>query len=289
MSSLPTITTAKPTESDTDPANAGWQARLSLGYQRRGDKTVLAERQRHGPLSIQRSFYPEPNICHNYLLHPPGGIVGGDRLDIQVDVGCAAHALITTPGAAKLYRSAGPLARVQQTLTVQPGATLEWLPQENILFPGANVGLQTRINLHADSRFIGWELHCLGRPAINERFAHGHALLGLQLYRQQQPLLLECLRVNGDNLDGPAGLRGQPIIATLLATPAKPEHLARCRTALQAQADSGFVATLIDDLLILRYLGDDSAHAANTLRSLWELLRQPLLGVAPCRPRIWAT
>jgi urease accessory protein len=182
------------------------------------------------------------------------------------------------------------LARIQQTLSLQAGATLEWLPQENILFPGANVALQTRIELQADSRFIGWELHCLGRPVIGERFEHGQATLGLELYRDQRPLVLERLRVHGSGaLDGPAGLRGQPIIAPLLATPANSEHLALCREYLQAQSDSGFVATLIDDVLILRHLGDNSTRAAGTLRALWAMLRQPLLGLAACPPRIWAT
>jgi len=268
----------------------GWQARLTLGYQRRGERTVLANRRRHGPLAVQRSFYPEGAVCHNYLLHPPGGVVGGDRLDIEVDVGSGAHTLITTPGAAKLYRSAGPLAHVQQTLTLQSGATLEWLPQENILFPGANVTLQTRIDLQPDSHFIGWELHCLGRPVINELFEHGHASLGLSLYRDGRPLLLERLRINQrSDLDGPAGLRSHPVSATLLATPANRQQLALCQDYLRPLEDSGFSATLIDDLLILRHLGDDNARAATVLRALWELLRQPLLGVAACRPRIWAT
>jgi urease accessory protein len=281
---------AKPATSSSASSTGGWHATLSLGYQRRGGRTVLAERHRHGPLTVQRSFYPEGAVCHNYLLHPPGGVVGGDRLDISVNVAPGAHALITTPGATKLYRSAGPLAMLQQTLRVQPQATLEWLPQENILFPGANVALQTRVELQPGSRFIGWEMHCLGRPVINERFDSGHALLGLALLRAQRPLLLERLRVHGQQgLNGPAGLRGHPISATLLATPANKADLALCQQLLAAQPDSNIAATLIDDLLIVRHLGNDSAHAAKLLRQLWEILRQPLLGIAPCRPRIWAT
>ena len=113
-----------------------------------------------------------------------------------------------------------------------------------------------------------------------------------ELYRQQRPLLLERLRVNGESLDGPAGLRGHPITATLLATPANLDHLGLCRDYLHQQrhqTGSDFTATLIDELLVLRHLGNDSASAATTLRALWALLRQPMMGVAACPPRIWAT
>lgn len=268
----------------------GWQARLSLGYQHRGNRTVLAERHRQGPLAIQRSFHPEGPVCHNYLLHPPGGIVGGDQLQIGVDVSPRAHALITAPGAAKIYRSAGPIAGIKQTLRLAPGATLEWLPQENILFPGARVELQTRIELSPGSRFIGWEVHCLGRPVIGEAFNEGHALLGLELYRDQRPLLVERLRVAGEqSLNGAAGLRGHPITATLIATPATREHLSLALDHLQTEHDTLCAATLVDDVLLIRHLGNDAAVATRQLRELWALLRKPLLGVGPCPPRIWAT
>ena len=106
-------------------ANQGWLARLQLGFSRRGEKSLLSRRKREGPLTLQRPFYPEGGVCHTYLLHPPGGVVGGDRLEIDVSVDGKAHALITTPGAGKFYRSAGDLARVRQRLTVADGGNLE--------------------------------------------------------------------------------------------------------------------------------------------------------------------
>ena len=159
----------------THPATnsaAGWLASIRLGFSAPGEKTLLKERRHQGPLKVQRPFYPEGPACHVYLLHPPGGVVGGDRLNIDVDVQSGAHALITTPGASKFYRSAGPLALQQQTLQVH-GGILEWLPQENILFPGANIKLESRIQLDASARFIGWEVHCLGRPVIDETVRPG--------------------------------------------------------------------------------------------------------------------
>ena len=114
---------------------AGWQARLDLGFEQRAGRTVLAHKRQFGPLTVQRPFYPEGGPCHLYVLHPPGGVVGGDRLAVSVLVAEGAHALITTPGAAKFYRSAGPRADVVQRLSVDAGGALEWFPQENILFP----------------------------------------------------------------------------------------------------------------------------------------------------------
>src|SRR6187551_1093438 len=121
------------------PAHSSWQARLELGFRATAGRTVLAHRRHIGPLMVQRPFYPEGGICHVYLLHPPGGIVGGDSLELQVDAGQGSHALITTPAATKFYR-AGPHPRavLRQNLLVKD-AVLEWLPQEAIVFDGAKV------------------------------------------------------------------------------------------------------------------------------------------------------
>jgi len=143
----------------------GWQACLELGFEKRGLRTVAAQRRHYGPLAVQRPFYPEGDVCHLYLLHPPGGVVGGDTLDIRVRAGTGARALVTTPGATKFYRSAGATAAVTQTLQVDAGAVLEWLPQEAILFQGAVARQQTCIELAAGACFAGWDILCLGRPA----------------------------------------------------------------------------------------------------------------------------
>ena len=117
------------------PAKPGWRADLRLGYVKQQQRTVLKHRQQLGPLTVQRPFYPEGETCHTYLLHPPGGVVGGDELQLQVTCHEQAHALLTTPGAAKFYRSAGATAQVSQHFTVAADGLLEWLPQENIYFP----------------------------------------------------------------------------------------------------------------------------------------------------------
>lgn len=271
---------------DTPP---GWLAQLSLGFARRGDKTALVHSQRQGPLTVQRPFHPGDGACHVYLLHPPGGVVGGDRLELDVAVEPGAHALITTPGAAKFYRSAGPLAHQQQTLRIDDGGVLEWLPMENILFPGARLAAQTRIELTGDARFLGWEIQALGRPVIDERFTPGNADLQIGLWRDGRPLLLDRLRIEQEaGLDGPAGLRGRPISATLIATAADPVDLDSARAA-QAAENLDWGVTLLDDLLVARILGDRVEPVQRLLVQIWKALRSRLMNAPPVPPRIWAT
>ena len=281
------------------PAGTGWEARLELGFVARGDRTVLGELRHQGPLRVQRPFYPEGGTCHVYLLHPPGGVVGGDRLEIGVRVAEGAHALVTTPGAAKFYRSAGPRARQVQRLDVATGGVLEWFPQESILFPGAQLRLATEIDLAPGARFLGWEVTSLGRPAIGERFATGSADLGLALWRDGVPLLLERQRItDGDALDGPAGLRGYPVTGTFLASGAIPADLAAVR---EAAAPGGteppfgpvrapvWAATLLDDLFVCRALAGATEPLQRLFIALWGILRPRLLARPACPPRVWST
>lgn len=269
-------------------AHAGWSARLGLGFRVSGNRTVLAERSRSGPLVVQRPFYPEGDVCHVYLLHPPGGVVGGDLLQIKANLHQGAKALITTPGATKFYRSAGCQARQVQHLNVQSGACLEWMPQENIYFPGAQVGMQTRIDLAPDARLAYWESHCLGRPVIDEPFDEGMLDAGLEIYRDEQPLMLERLRVHPENRQYSALLDGHAVTATAIFSQCDETALAVARAHLQ-RSSARVAASLIEDLLVLRYLGESTEIARNLFTQVWTDLRQPLMGRHVSKPRIWNT
>jgi urease accessory protein len=268
---------------------AGWQASIRLGFRATPSRTLLAERRHLGPLKVQRPFYPEGTPSHVYVLHPPGGVVGGDELRIAIQVHPDAHALLTTPGAAKFYRSAGAQAVQRQRLEVD-GGTLEWLPQENILFPGARLRLSTEIRLDAAARFIGWEIHCLGRPVIGERFEPGQAEFRLSITREQTPLLIDRWHIDRpQDLSGTAGLRNHPVVGTWLASNADPSVLAQARERLP-QASQGLIGlTLLGELLVARYLGDSTEEARGLFQQLWRIARPLLLGRDVCPPRIWAT
>lgn len=290
----------------------GWLASLSLGYRQQGGRTVLARRAHCGPLVVQRPFYPEGEVCHSYLLHPPGGIVGGDRLALTVEVDTGAHALITTPGAGKYYRSDGREAQVRQRFRVAERAALEWLPQENLLFDATRVDMSTRVELAADARFIGWEVTALGRPASGERYTCGHCRQKLEVWREGQPLLIERATLAGGHrlLDAPWGLAGRSVTATLLAVSGDESAAIAARdaarTALgmtgaepeQGPDQSGTATTpggdwigvsVLDDVLVCRYLGPGAQQARRRLERVWAAIRPLILARKASVPRIWYT
>ncbi|MHB8474433.1 MAG: urease accessory protein UreD [Gammaproteobacteria bacterium] len=274
-------------------AGAGWQATLQLAFAPQGARSVLARRQHSGPLQVQRPFYPEgAAVCHVYLLHPPGGVVGGDSLQIDVAVAGGAHALITTPAANKLYRSSGAEAHIEQRLKVDAGATLEWLPQETITFNAARAQLSTRVELTGDAGFIGWELLCLGRPASGERYSQGSLRSAFEIHRAGTPVWIERARYAGDDgaLTASWGLRGHVVTGTLVCIANAPVDLAIIRAALMAHVGDGLAsATQLDGALVCRYLGDDIEAARRGFVAVWQTLRPLLLGRLASLPRIWAT
>jgi len=274
-----------------EQASQGWQAQLALWFEQGPLDTVLKHARHQGPLRVQRPFYPEDGLPHVYLLHPPGGVAGSDCLDIDINMSPKSRALLTSPGSTKFYRSAGATARVRQTLMVAESGSLEWFPQENIIFPGARLNALTRIELAADACFIGWDITCLGRPCNDEAFDHGQLYSRLALYRDQQPLLVECQRVTDQAaLHAATGLRGFPMQALFIATPCDESHLEMVRETLAANpADFPIAATLVDGLLIVRALGWQTEAIQQQFIPLWQALRPHLLGRPAVAPRIWAT
>jgi len=127
---------------DAQPSPIGWQARLDLRYSASaGERTVLSHRRHTGPLLVQKPFYPEgPRVCHSTLVHPPGGIAGGDRLELHVEVEAGAHAVITTPGAAKWVTPTSRRIRPTARLALQPDRSAG-MTKRTFLVTGASKGL----------------------------------------------------------------------------------------------------------------------------------------------------
>ncbi|MFZ2318553.1 MAG: urease accessory protein UreD [Pseudomonas sp.] len=266
-----------------------WHAELELGYGRDGETTRPTLRRHKGPLRVQKHLYGEgPEVCQHIIVHPPGGIAGGDRLDIAATVGANAWAQLTSPGAAKWYRAKGP-AYQRLELKVGAGATLEWLPQETIVYCGAQAELSTCIELEGDARLCYWDMLALGRPASGERFNTGHFQARLDIRRDGQLLWHERQRIRGDDglLDSPIGLAGQPVFATLLISgEIDADLLERCR--MIPSLVRGDLSQL-PGLLVARCLASEALHARAWLIDLWRLLRPVLLGRAAVPPRIWST
>jgi urease accessory protein len=279
---------------DAQPAPVDWPARLELGYVvRDGERTVLAHRRHSGPLLVQKPFYPEgARVCHSTLLHPPGGIAGGDRLELNVVAEAGAHAVITTPGAAKWYRSNGNTAEQRSELNLAPDAMLEWLPQPSIVFDGARATQTHRVRLQRNARYIGWDIVCFGRIACGERFDAGEFQARTEIVGEGRRLWSDCARISGGGalLSSPAGLSGHPVTGLFLAGGVEIERdlVDRCRQIVTS-APSRCGVTSLPAILAARFVGESAEAAWNYFRVLWEIVRPALIGRVACPPRIWQT
>ncbi|WP_064504841.1 urease accessory protein UreD [Frateuria defendens] len=283
----------------SDVQTSGWKASLALRFARQGTATRAVERRHHGPLRVQRMLYPEgPACCHALLLHPPGGIAGGDRLDIAVALEEGARALLTTPGAAKWYRAAAAGARQDVHLSVADGACLEWLPQEAILFDGARAAQHATIALAPRAATFGWDIVQLGRLAAGEAWRTGHWHQHFRVTRAGRPVWIERARLAADDplRASPLGLAGHPVFATAwAASPALDADREAALAAARAVAEAHDVPCGITwlaapaELLVIRAVGE-GAHAVRALlEALWHTLRPWTASRAPQRPRIWNT
>ena len=267
-----------------------WEAFLQLDLRPGEPNTQLVPRQRYGPLTVQRPFYPEGGRCHVYLLHPPGGIVGGDRLTLQVAVDAQAKALMTTPGATKFYLSAADTANVRQQFRVAGDAELEFLPQENIYFPGAIARSDTLVDAEAGSRVILWEKHCFGRPANNERFDRGRLQSRLQFRLDGQLLFSETQRIDAAEIKRASGLRSNAVCGSMLVygVTLSTERLRELQEIEPEQGNAG-LSQVAPDLLIARGFCARTHDLNAYFVTLWEALRPELLGHDASHPRIWNT
>ncbi len=274
------------------PQSGGWTGHLELGYENNDHETILVRNRHQGPLVVQRPLYPEGNeVCHTCILHPPGGVVGGDILEIDVELGDSSSVCITTPGATKFYRSQGQLAVQKQLLRVADKACLEWLPQDAIVFPGARASLSTRIDLAPNATFMGWEILCLGLPVNREPFNSGVFHSRLSLYRDKKIVFLDQLRIKTrQDLMRSTGLRNYPVTSTFILTSGTVEHLELIRTIPAEEKHSLTAATLLHhDLLVIRYLGHSTFAAQDFFAYIWQILRPEIISRPACAPRIWAT
>jgi urease accessory protein len=265
----------------------GWQARLDLGFAQQHGKTVLAQRSHIGPLTVQRPFYPEGEVCHVYVLHPPGGVVAGDSLSINLTAASASAALVTTPAAGKFYRSNGAQAKQQVQATVATGGSLEWLPQESIMYEGAQVNTGLSLDLAIGARFMGWEIMAFGRPAAGEGFADGQVFMNWQIRRDGELFYKERLKIDALAFAANWGLKGQSACGTLLAYPATGQQLSLVQEFIGERAGLG--VTLLDDLLVCRGLDSRADRLRDYFQQLWQLLRPTVILRKACSPRIWST
>jgi len=276
------------------------EAQLSLGFSRDGCATRLTRRKHFGPLRVQKPLYPEgEQVCHAIVVHPPGGIVGGDELAIDVRLEDGASALITTPGAAKWYKANGRVSRQSVHLDAGADTTLEWLPQETIFFDAAQVELEHNVVLGANASYIGSEILCFGRTASGEKFTAGSVRQRTRIRSDGRLLWYEqgAIDASGTMMTDPLGMAGKSVCATLIAVgKALPATLiSAIRDNACAGIEEGAMAGATQSkasarsVIVVRYLGDSSETAKRIMTQAWQLLRPELNGRVAVVPRIWNT
>lgn len=274
-----------------------WHASLTLDYLREGGRSV-AHYRHDGPLRILQSLYPEGDaICHNVLVHPPGGLVGGDTLDIRLTVGPGAHGLVTTPGATRFYRSTGEPAVQQVHAQLQADARLEWLPLEALAYNQCRARNKAVFELAPGAELMGWDVTALGLPVAEQPFVEGTFHQHLEVpgvWLEQGCIDAQDVRL----MDGPLGLAGQRCMATLLFVAGAPIERARREAALEA------VRALIEahalrttagatsphpQVLVVRVLAPLVEPALDLLKSLRAAWRRELWQLDAAPPRVWTT
>jgi urease accessory protein len=273
-----------------------WHAQLQLDYTSEAGRTV-ARHVHNGPLRILQSLYPEgEDVCHNVLVHPPGGLVGGDTLDIAVHAQTGSHALITTPGASRFYRSDGQTALQKTHLRVQDGARLEWLPLEAICYSACLAENRLTMDLAPGAELMGWDVTALGLPLANLPFESGH----LRQHIEVPGIWLERGTIAASDtrlLDSPAGLAGHKCLASFFFIAGQPltrvrreQALDSARTVIATHSLAGTAGATSPhpQVLVVRLLAPVVEPAMGLLRTLRNTWRQELWGKSPSNPRIWS-
>ena len=280
-----------------DAACPGWASRLQLRYERVGARTVAWHRH-EGATRVLAALHPEGDErCHHVLVHPPGGMAGGDTVDIDLDVRAGAHALLTTPGATRFYRSLGAGAAQRLHARVAAGARLEWLPLESLAFEGCIAENRCVFELEPGAGLLAWDMLALGRPAAGDAFAHGSFTQHLEI----PGAWLERGRIDGGDRvlrDAPGGLAGAQALGTLLlaageALPARRrDELLEAVRELLHDVPEGVRAGVTSPqprLLVLRATAPRIEPLAGLLHAAWARLREHAWGLPACAPRVWST
>ena len=275
----------------------GWQGSLALRYRSEAGRTGVHDRH-DGPLRVLKSFHPEgAGVCHSVLVHPPGGIVGGDALAIEIGLEPGAHALVTTPGATRFYRSLGELATQSLAVRGDAGSRLEWLPLETLAYSGCIAENRARFELAPGAEMIGWDVTALGLPASGQPFVAGRFTQSIEITGRWR----ERGTVRGDApalLDSPLGWAGERTLATLwfaageAIEPARRERLVdAARAACDAHPLAARTGTTAVDpgVIVVRVLAPRVEPAMALLASVWRAWRPLAWGMEASPPRVWRT
>lgn len=267
-----------------------WHGKLNLVFAKTNGTTYMAQSRMEAPLKVKQCFYPEsPEVCHSVMLHTAGGVVGGDRLSCQFHLKPDAHVVITTVAAGKIYRTNGLEARQTIAIQVDAGATLEFLPQETIMFNGALYCQDLRVELAPGANWLGWEITRFGRTARGEQFLQGNWRSHTEVWRGGTPLWIDRQWLPGGEalISSPYGLARQPIVASFvwIGQAVSPEFVEKARSLWAGVGEVG--VTRLTTGLVCRYRGNSTGSVKRWFIDVWHLLRLTFLHRSSCIPRVW--
>ena len=273
--------------SDSALQRSHGEARLRFSADTDG-KSRLIERYASSParLLTPRTHGEAPEAV---LANTAGGFAGGDSLSVSVDCGRGADGVVSGQAAEKIYRALDAPAKMQTTLRLDAGATLEWLPQETILFNGALLNRQINVDLADNARLLMAETIVLGRKAHNETFASGCLTDYWRIDRAGQPVWRDRMLVEGggDSLFAATGFRSARALATMIyAAPDAASHTEYLQTKM-ASLPLFAGATYVRGLLIARLLGDDAGALKSVLSDVIGAFRHRVLARPATAPRVW--
>lgn len=268
------------------PARVGRDGRLRLEFERRGSKTVLARSAWAVPLQILVPVALDDPAVVVSILNPTGGVVGGDRLRVEVEVGAGAHACLTTPSATRIYRTAGGLAEQEVVARVGEDGALEWVPDHAIPFAGSAFRQRIRVDLAAGARLFLVDSFAAGRVARGEAWRFARFESALEVRDGAGWLLLDriCLEDPGATVAGLGVAEEHRYVATVvIAGPGADAGLAGALTAAVdgIQGARTGVAILRRGGLLVRCLARSAPDLLRTLEAAWAVSRAALLGVPP--------
>jgi urease accessory protein len=266
-----------------------------IGFARREGITRLTHLYQRDPLRV---LFPVPaagDPLLAVLLTTSGGLVGGDRLEIGIQLATGAAAHVSASAAEKVYRSLGPTTEIRQSLSVAAGAALEFLPPETILFDGARLWRETVVELGPDAAFLGGDMLVFGRRARGERFTRGFLREVWQVRREGRLVWGDAVHLEDDLagiIDDPACFDGAAALATMILAPAWREARSFLDSAreIQSVATTGELragVTAIAGLVIARWLATDASVLRRAYADLACHWRQVAMGLPPLMPRLW--
>ena len=263
-----------------------------IGFVHSDGITRLDHLYQHDPVRVLFPDPPEGDIPQATLITTSGGLTGGDQISLQIKAGPGARAMAIAQAAEKIYRSAGGDTQINLTLGAAADSWLEYLPQETILFDGARLSRLSRVQVTGSAQLLAGEIIVFGRRGSGEIYGCGYLRDAWEIYRDETLVWADAVLLEDDisgPLNHPAGFDGAAAMATAVYSgPDAATYLDPTREILNTNPDGvRSSATMVNDLLIVRWLGEDALSLRTVFGNFWQQFRHQAAVLPASLPRLW--